>query len=194
VKSNDYNKKQDSLAMFFQYILQLKSVKRAGWISKVHINNPESVADHTFSMCAISMVLSDMLGLDTERVVKMVILHDLAEAITGDYMPEEINIKRKLSQERKAINSILCRLPLNIRSNYIKIWQEYILNKTQVARFVHRIDKIEMVLQARRYAKQGYSRKLLAHFYNSAADKTLLHILARDHINATKYFNVYLRK
>lgn len=180
--------------MFFQYILQLKSVKRAGWISKVHINNPESVADHTFSMCAISMVLSDMLGLDTERVMKMVILHDLAEAITRDYMPEEINKKRKLSQERKAINSILCRLPLNIRSNYIKIWQEYILNKTQVARFVHRIDKIEMVLQARRYARQGYSRKLLAHFYNSAADKTLLHILARDHINTTKYFNVYLRK
>ncbi len=180
--------------MFFQYILQLKSVKRTGWISKVHINNPESVADHTFSMCAISMVLSDMLGLDTERVMKMVILHDLAEAITGDYMPEEITKKRKLSQERKAINLILCRLPLNIRSNYAKIWQEYILNKTHVARFVHRIDKMEMILQARRYAKQGYSRKLLADFYNSAADKALLHILARDRINATKYFNAYLRK
>ena len=179
---------------FFQSVLRLKCVKRAGWVSKVRVNDPESVADHSYSMCAISMVLSDMLRLDTEKVMKMVILHDLAEAITGDYTPEEITKKHKLSQERIAINLILCRLPLNIRSNYAKIWQEYILNKTHVARFVHSIDKMEMVLQARRYAKQGYSRKLLAHFYNSAADKTLLHILARDHINATKYFNAYSRK
>ena len=79
-------------------------------------------------MCAISMVLSDMLGLDTEKVMKMVMLHDLAESITGDYMPEEITKKRKLSQEKKAMNSILCGLPSNIRSNYTKIWEEYILN------------------------------------------------------------------
>jgi putative hydrolase of HD superfamily len=165
---NNYKKKQSILIPFFQYVLQLKSVKRAGWVSKVHISNPESVADHTFSMCAISMVLSDMLGLDTEKVMKMVILHDLAESITGDYMPGEITKKHKLSQEKKAMNSILCCLPSNIRSNYKKIWLEYILNKTHVARFVHKTDKIDMVLQARQYAKQGYSRKLLSHFSNSA--------------------------
>src|ERR671938_1276244 len=137
--------KQIILTTFFQSVLQLKYIKRAGWASKVRVENPESVADHTYSMCAISMVLSDMLGLDTERVMKMVILHDLAEAMTGDHTPEEITKKHKLSQERKAINLILCRLPLNIRSNYTKIWQEYILNKTHVARFVHSIDKMEMV-------------------------------------------------
>jgi putative hydrolases of HD superfamily len=165
--SNNYKKEQNIPTAFFQYVLELKSLKRAGWVSKVRVSNPESVADHTFSMCAISMVLSDMLGLDTEKIMKMVILHDLAESITGDYMPEQINKKQKLSQEKKAMNSILCCLPSNIRSNYKKIWQEYILNKTPVARFVHRIDKIDMVLQARLYAKQGYSRKLLSRFSNS---------------------------
>ena len=189
--SNNHKRKLDILNEFFQYVFQLKSVKRAGWVSKVHVNNPESVADHTFSMCAISMVLSDMLGLDTEKVMKMVMLHDLAESITGDYMPEEITKKRKLSQEKKAMNSILCRLPSNIRSNYTKIWEEYILNKTHVARFVHRTDKIDMILQARLYAKQGYSLDLLSRFYNSA-DKSLY---AYEHIsravNGTKYFNEY---
>jgi putative hydrolase of HD superfamily len=122
------------------------------------------------------MVLSDILGLDTEKVMKMVILHDLAESITGDYMPGEITKKHKLLQEKKAMNSILCCLPSNIRSNYKKIWLEYILDKTHVARFVHRTDKIDMVLQARQYAKQGYSRKLLSHFCNSARE-----VLAYDH-------------
>ena len=106
-------------------------------------------------------------------------------------MPEEITKKRKLSQEKKAMNSILCGLPSNIRSDYTKIWEEYILNKTHVARFVHRTDKIDMILQARLYAKQGYSLDLLSRFYNSA-DKSLY---AYEHIsravNGTKYFNEY---
>jgi 5'-deoxynucleotidase len=157
---------------FFQSVLLLKNVKRAGWVSKVRVNNPESVADHTYSMCAMCMVLSDMLRLDTQRVMKMVILHDLAESITGDYIPGEISKKQKLLQEKKAINSILYCLPTDIRSDYKKIWQEYISNKTEIARFVHRIDKLEMMLQAKLYAKQGYSHKLLAQFFNSA-DKYL---------------------
>lgn len=163
-------KKQIDPTQFFQSVLQLKRVKRAGWISKVKVHNPESVADHTYSMCAISMVLSDLLELDTERVLKMVILHDLAESIIGDYMPGEITKKRKLLQERNAMNSILCSLPYDIRLNYKKIWQEYMLNKTDVARFVHGVDKLEMALQARQYAKEGYSHKLLARFFNSAVE------------------------
>src|SRR5918911_237561 len=123
-------RKRINPSRFFQSVLRLKCVKRAGWVSKVRVNDPESVADHSYSMCAISMVLSDMLGLDTEKVMKMVILHDLAESITGDYMPEEITKKRKLTQEKKAMKSILCDLPSNIRSNYTEIWEEYILNKT----------------------------------------------------------------
>ena len=55
-------------------------------------------------------------------------------------------------------------------SDYKKIWQEYVSNKTDIARFVHGIDKLEMALQARQYAKQGYSHKLLAQFFNSAVE------------------------
>lgn len=102
-------------------------------------------------------------------------LHDLAEAVTGDYMPEEITKKRKLSQEKKAMNSILFGLPSNIRSKYTKIWEEYVLNKTHVARFVHRTDKIDMIMQAKLYAKQGYPPNLLSRFYNSA-DNSLLYL------------------
>ena len=170
--------KKEQTIPFFRYVLQLKSVKRAGWVSKVHISNPESVADHTFSMCAMSMVLSDMLGLDTEKVMKMAILHDLAESITGDYMPGEISKQHKLSQEKKAMNSILRCMPSEIRSKYRKIWQEYTLNKTCAARFVHKADKIDMLLQAKEYAKQGYSRKLLSYFSNSAEKS--LHMNTHD--------------
>jgi len=45
------------LTPFFESALKLKSVKRAGWVSKVKIENAESVADHSFSMCAMAMLL-----------------------------------------------------------------------------------------------------------------------------------------
>ncbi len=161
-------RKPNDVTQFFQYAIQLKYVKRAGWISKVKVQNPESVADHTFSMCAISMVLSDIFGLDTQRVMKMVILHDLAESIIGDYMPGQISDKHKRLKEKKAINSILYYIPSNLRRNYRKIWNEYLQNKTDVAQLVHKVDKLEMVLQARQYAKEGYPKKLLASFLDCA--------------------------
>jgi putative hydrolase of HD superfamily len=156
------------LSPFFQSVLQLKSVRRAGWVSKVKIKDAESVADHSFSMCAMAMLLSDMLGLDTQKAMKMVILHDLAESIVGDYMPGDVTAREKLAQEKNAMKSILSGLPRKTKSEYEKIWAEYLQNKTDVARFVHRIDKLEMALQANHYAKQGYADKLLAPFFESA--------------------------
>jgi putative hydrolase of HD superfamily len=156
------------LSPFFHSVLQLKSVRRAGWVSKVKVKGAESVADHSFSMCAMAMLLADMLGLDAQKAMKMVILHDLAESIVGDYMPGDVSANQKLEQEKKAMKSILLGLPKNIRSGYEKIWLEYLQNKTEIAKFVHRIDKLEMALQANQYAKQGYAGKLLAPFFESA--------------------------
>jgi putative hydrolases of HD superfamily len=155
------------LLSFFESVVRLKSVKRAGWVLKAGISNPESVSDHTYSMCAIGMILSDMLGLDTERVMKMIIIHDLAESIIGDYMPGEITRKKKRIDERKAMTSILYQMPVAIRSNYKGIWEEYQLNKTQVAKFVHKLDKLEMAMQATQYINEGHPNKMLFQFLDS---------------------------
>jgi putative hydrolase of HD superfamily len=153
---------------FIESVLRLKSVKRSGWVSKALISSPESVSDHTYAMCAIGMILSDMLGLDTERVTKMIIIHDLSESIIGDYMPGEIARKRKRIEERNAMTSIMNQMPVAIRSNYIRIWEEYQANKTQVAKFVHKLDKLEMAMQAIQYINEGYPKKSLIKFLNSA--------------------------
>ena len=153
---------------FFQSVLQLKTVKRAGWLSKVKIENGESVADHTFSMCAMTMLLADIEGLDTCKAMKMVVLHDLAESVVGDYVPGIVAAKKKIGIEKKAMDKILSGLPSNVRSEYQNIWKEYLEKKTDIASFVHRLDKLEMALQANQYARQGYARELLAPFFESA--------------------------
>ena len=156
------------LLSFFESVLRLKSVKRAGWVSKAGISNAESVSDHTYSMCAMGMILSDMLGLDTEKVMKMIIIHDLAESIIGDYMPNEITREKKRLEEGKAMSSILYQVPSVARSSYEMIWQEYQANKTRAAKFVHKLDKLEMAIQSIQYINQGYSSKVLLQFFASA--------------------------
>ncbi|MDQ3836813.1 MAG: HD domain-containing protein [Thermoproteota archaeon] len=158
----------DDMSLFFQSVLELKSVRRAGWVSKVQVENAESVADHTYSMATIAMLLSDMLGFDTLRVIKMVLIHDLAESIVGDYIPGDVSARQKLIREKKAMKSILSALPKQIREDYEKVWFEYLQYNTEIARFVHRIDKLELALQADRYVKQGYTEELLVPFFESA--------------------------
>ncbi len=171
------------LQPFFNAVLELKTIDRAGWATKASIKNPESVADHTFSMCAIGMALSDMMGLDTEKVLKMTILHDLAESIVGDYMPGEVTAREKAQQEKKAMKRILSCLPARIRQSYEKTWLEYLQNKTSEAHFVHRIDKLEMALQAAKYRSDYKAAKPLDQFFISAEkavatnDDLLTHIL-----------------
>jgi putative hydrolases of HD superfamily len=156
------------LQPFLDAVLGLKVVDRSGWAAKARVKNPESVADHTFSMCAIGMVLSDMTGLDTERVLRMTILHDLAESIVGDYMPGEVTSRKKTMQERRAMKKILACIPAKTRKNYERAWLEYLHSSTREARFVHRMDKLEMALQAARYRKEKHAEKSLEQFFASA--------------------------
>ena len=153
---------------FFLAALKLKSVKRAGWVSKVNIHSGESVADHTFATCAVAMVFADVLGLDTERVMRMVMVHDLAESIVGDYMPGDVSASEKIEKEKEAMEKILSSLPGNVRSMYNKIWNEYLEGQSEIAKFVHQIDKLEMAMQASQYVAQGYDQELLAPFFSSA--------------------------
>jgi len=146
------------------YILKLKTVKRTGWISKAKILKAESVADHSYSLTALSMVFSDLLGLDTEKVMKLCIIHDLAESIIGDYMPEEISVREKRIRENNAMKVIISSFPSEIALLYSELWKEYALNQTKEVHLVKQLDKIEMFLQSNQYLRNGYPFEFLSPF------------------------------
>lgn len=158
------------LVSFFRVVCNLKKIKRSGWIHKSNISLPESVADHSYSMCVMSMVLSEIIDLDTELIMKMVNLHDLAESFVGDNMPDKISYEKKVLLEDEAMRKIISKLPSFLRGKYLDIWNEYIDNNTVSAKFVHSMDKLEMALQAKEYEFDGYSKQSLQIFLKSATD------------------------
>jgi len=118
----------------------------------------------------MSMVLAEILNLDTEHIMKMVNLHDLAESLVGDYMPDKISAEKKEILENKAMKKIISKLPSALHENYLDIWNEYNDNITDNAKFVHKLDKLEMALQAREYEFDGYSKESLQIFLKSATE------------------------
>ena len=136
---------------FFFQIAGLKKLPRSGWKIKVGLDNSESVAEHSYMMSVMAMVLSDLKSLNSEKVIKMSILHDWAESKIGDFMPDEIGNDKKSELENYAMMEILESLPQSLQSDYQKMWDEFLVRKTPEARLVYELDKLEMALQAKIY-------------------------------------------
>jgi putative hydrolase of HD superfamily len=117
------------------------------------------------------MIFSDLENYNTEKILKIILLHDLAESIIGDITPEQISKEEKTTLENKAIKKILNHLPISLKKQYTVLWEEYQSNNSKEARIVHQLDKLEMALQAKIYSNDGYSKEKLDSFFNSARDE-----------------------
>ena len=153
---------------FLKTAVNLKKISRQGWIDKLSLDNPESVADHSYSMAIMGMVISDLQNYDSEKIIKMILLHDLAESKIGDHTPEQLSKEKKNKLENNAFDEIIKNLPDSIKLQYLQIWQEYQENNSPESKIVHQIDKLEMVLQAKIYENDGHSKDKLESFIESA--------------------------
>ena len=135
------------MSTLFDDALRLKSLPRAGWI-RAGIESPESVAAHSWGMAWLVMNLCPE-GVDTERALKIALVHDLPEVIAGDITPHDgLSKSEKHSLEARAAEQLFTGRP-----DLMALWQEYNAAKTPEAMFVKECDALDMALQALRYAK-----------------------------------------
>lgn len=163
----------------FTTLLALKTTPRTGWIDR-GISSPlaESVAEHSFQTALIAWMVAlahPEGGLDADRVLKLALVHDLAEALIGDlppYDPAEIPtdpderraffaVRRlrapeqaaaKRAAEADATAALLARMPESVREEVGALLHEYEARETPESRFVKEVDALETYLQARAYA------------------------------------------
>jgi len=164
----------ERLIEFAQIIGTLKETKRFGWISQASIANPESVADHSFRCAVLAMCLGAFENADTDKLVKMLLLHDIHEAVTGDYdssAKKEKGLRKVQMQQRTAIRDILSLLVPDLKAEYLSIWEEFEDKKTPEAILANDIDKIEMIFQALKYEKDGHDPDKLDPFWTSVENE-----------------------
>lgn len=134
---------------FYQKAEKLKSTTRHSWTADA--NRQESTAEHSWMLGLLAMVLVEKLEtpVDLLKVLKMTVIHDLAEAVTGDIPASEVSDrqKNKYESEKKAIAHIVEGLPKRSVDEIISLWEEHEEKKTPEAQFAHALDKIEAVMQ-----------------------------------------------
>ena len=151
---------------YFEFV-QLKQLYRQGWLHKgISLENCESVAEHSFCVALLALVLADeySVELDTAKVIRMALIHDLGEIYIGDFTPEDkIDRNDKYELEKQSIVKVLDKLPHGFK--WIALWEEYEIGESAESQFVKQLDKLEMALQASVYEHQGLAD--LSVFFNS---------------------------
>lgn len=134
------------IVAFLRAAERLKTVTRSGWTS---IGLQESVAEHTWRLCLMAMVLYGQdSSIDMARLLKMCLIHDLGEAIGGDVpAPSQSADTPKSAQERDDLLELTRELPMSLQDEIVRLWDEYEAAGSREAKIAKGLDKLETILQ-----------------------------------------------
>ncbi|KAF4302995.1 hypothetical protein GTA08_BOTSDO08667 [Botryosphaeria dothidea] len=150
----------DSPLPFFHLLERLKTTKREGW-RRFGITHGESISDHMYRMSILTMLAPPSLSsrVNIPHCTKMALIHDMAESLVGDITPVDPISKEEKSRRESETMDYLCNRLLGkfggglTGSEIRKVWQEYEDNQTLEAKYVHDIDKMELLLQMMEYER-----------------------------------------
>lgn len=146
-------------AEIFKYVYeigQLKRVQRSGWWI-AGIDQPESVAEHSFRTAILGFLLAALEGADPYRSMAICLFHDAHEARLNDQHKvgqRYINVK---AVESKAAAEQHARLPEPIADTLNELFQAYQENTSQESQIAHDADMLECLVQAHEYQSRGYT-------------------------------------
>jgi Predicted hydrolases of HD superfamily len=131
---------------FIQAAERLKDTLRSGRTSG---GRAESSAEHSWRLCLLVMLFEkELAGCDLLRLLKLCIVHDLGEAISGD-IPAIVQRgdDGKAVRERAAMAQLCAPLPADLRQDILALWDEYDAAATPEAILAKGFDKLETMLQ-----------------------------------------------
>jgi len=131
---------------FLREAERLKSTLRSGYTST---GRPESTAEHTWRLCLMALVFAEEFGdIDLLRLIKLCIVHDLGEALSGD-IPAVLQTEDfdKSAQERADLEELTKALPPTKRAEILALWEEYEAASSSEAVLAKGLDKLETILQ-----------------------------------------------
>ncbi len=129
---------------FIREIDKVKSIFRQTPL--IDKSRKENDAEHSWHLAMMTIVLAEYAppGTDLNRVIQMVLVHDLVEIDAGDsYLFDESAQLDKEEREQKAADRIFGILPEETGSEIMVLWQEFEERKTDEARFAALMDRIQ---------------------------------------------------
>ena len=137
---------------------------------RIGVPDSESVADHVFRLSTLALVTAHELNVDQEKIIRMALVHDLAESIVGDVVVDRGGIitgsEEKHLKERQAIELILSGLKDG--EELISLWDEFEHQESRESKLLKQLDRLEMVMTALEYEGEVDDQRKLDEFWESA--------------------------
>lgn len=150
----------------------IKQEPRLGWGRKRACDESELlkhpcevVASHQWGVCWLITCLEtlgafhgEISHFDSAIALKMGLIHDLAESITGDITPVDgISAEEKHRMESEAMTTILSRFPEESAEILHQTYSRYEARKCIESKFVKDCDRLDFILTAFMLERQGFS-------------------------------------
>ncbi len=133
------------LLEILQVASRLKTYTRHNWTEE---NRKESVADHSWRVALMAMLLSseeEFKEVDMNRVIRMCLIHDLGEAFTGD-IPTFLKSEGDGTKEDEIFDKWVETFPDGNREEWQALLTEMNERKTVEAKLYKALDKLEAVI------------------------------------------------
>jgi putative hydrolases of HD superfamily len=141
---------------------RLKRLDRTGWTLRGLPNGTESVASHSFGVCVTAMLLADELSsngvvVNTEKVLRLALLHDWAEVRVGD-MPRTATHYFGSGARKEAERTAFADIVKGVNESeslYAELYDDYESRGSLEARLVKAADILDLLVQALALERAG---------------------------------------
>ncbi|MFC5050042.1 HD family hydrolase [Rubritalea spongiae] len=132
---------------FIKAIDALKEVQRKTCLFSE--SRYENSAEHSWAVATFALTLADYApsGTEINRVIHMLLLHDIVEVDAGDTLCyDEEGSKDKAQREQAAADRLFGMLPTKTAQHFRTLWDEFEAEETAEAKFANALDRMIPVL------------------------------------------------
>jgi putative hydrolase of HD superfamily len=130
---------------FIRELDRLKSVYRQSLV-KSDSNRFENSAEHSWHICMIAHVLREYVdeAVDVDRVVRMLLIHDIVEIDAGDTFAfsQAPDLAQQRGKELKAVERIFGLLPPEQREELTALWLDFEDGHSIESRYAKAVDRV----------------------------------------------------
>jgi putative hydrolase of HD superfamily len=137
----------DQQLAFLREIDRLKAVVRQSPL--LDRSRKENSAEHSWHLAMYAMLLGEHAAtpIDMQRVIKMLLIHDIVEIDVGDTpIHSGASLEQQAELEQKAAQRLFDILPERQSRELLALWQEFEASTSDDAKFAKALDRIQPLL------------------------------------------------
>ncbi len=140
----------DSIEKVLNFIVEIEKLKDVQRQTRpVGLQRYENSAEHSWHVCLSALMLKDYANeaIDIDRVIKMLLIHDLGEIDAGDTIIYASETQQLKDEEAAGVQRLLNLLPDdNIAEEYMALWYEFEAGESADSKYAKAIDRVPPLL------------------------------------------------